>query len=777
MPYDDPFAADDGLPDFDPRQATKDMQLQRMKQQVHDNPWALGSSAGPPGKPPTAFLSNPAPRPQDPLTPVYEALSPSQQGYGMGQAIGETIKAPTLWEKAQAAFPLIAGMAIPGAPKGAGGRGVKVRPEIPRELDPMGFYSQALEAAKAWPQPKGTPEQVLAALKQAGVKDAEISATNLRPFLDGKPQVTREELVSHLRDNRVQLNENRYGNAQHEVIRSEDGAVMDGPFAHEADAESRRQQYRGSRDMFVESNYPEGVKGDPKWADYSLDPSNPSYRESVLHLQGSGANAPAAVRAEYRRVNDEINSAFSSDPDGGLSRMSTLPRGDLERIQGLIEQRDALGKQMDASDFRSGHWDEPNAIAHMRTSVQKDTQGKPVFLVDELQSDWGQKLRDGGARDEAKIAELKRRKDEAFNSRMTAAQEAFPLVEAHLRDKLGSTFDATFKRRPKEGRERTELDIPSVHTAMDWLSDLNKYPPDVVSKAGEFSKRLEEGVRQEKLLEAELRTAEAATPGHPLVNTTDQWVTTAQRRLLQQAVEAKAGGIAITPGQLQNERFNLSNHISGLRYEPGREGGPFGQSGTLHFLPSGVPDRGWHSWKNVHGDVTPQNLHEHVGKEVAERLLAQPAQNFPTTSGTPVHAHHVDLPQGMEIGGHGMRYAYDQMYPKALEKQLRKLDPEYPGRGTTRLLPEDVARDFEAGNVDEIIPQPRQVDPAALAEYLQNQPGYQHPFHYFPITDRVREAVAKGLPLFSSAALMALIPQAQPKRPELDERAPFGYDQ
>jgi hypothetical protein len=49
-------------------------------------------------------------------------------------------------------------------------------------------------------------------------------------------------------------------------------------------------------------------------------------------------------------------------------------------------------------------------------------------------------------------------------------------------------------------------------------------------------------------LRAELRTAEAATSGHPLVNTTSQWVATTLRRAINQAIEAGADKIAIPTG-------------------------------------------------------------------------------------------------------------------------------------------------------------------------------------------------------------------------------------
>jgi len=44
-------------------------------------------------------------------------------------------------------------------------------------------------------------------LKKAGVKDAEIQATGLDKFLEGKKAVSRDEIVKYLEENRVGLRE------------------------------------------------------------------------------------------------------------------------------------------------------------------------------------------------------------------------------------------------------------------------------------------------------------------------------------------------------------------------------------------------------------------------------------------------------------------------------------------------------------------------------------------------------------------------------------------
>lgn len=43
-----------------------------------------------------------------------------------------------------------------------------------------------------------------------------------------------------------------------------------------------------------------------------------------------------------------------------------------------------------AGTFQSGHWDEPNVLAHIRLNDRTDADGKRVLFVEEIQSDWGQ---------------------------------------------------------------------------------------------------------------------------------------------------------------------------------------------------------------------------------------------------------------------------------------------------------------------------------------------------------------------------------------------------
>src|SRR5690606_4880391 len=133
---------------------------------------------------------------------------------------------------------------------------------------------------------------------------------------------------------------------------------------------------------------------------------------------------------------------------------------------------------------------------------------------------------------------------------------------------------------------------------------------------------------------------------------------------------------AITPGAIHNERFGLEKHIRGLDYEP--------STGTLRFQrndPSidyaARPD---YNWSVAGRGLKPEDLPSHVDKEMSEQLLGRPLDER--------GYHRLDNLADVTIGGEGMKYAYDKMVPKLLQKELQKLDPSIK-YGQQNLLPYD----------------------------------------------------------------------------------------
>lgn len=389
------------------------------------------------------------------------------------------------------------------------------------DMDKLGYFSGALRAARNLRQAKGTPEQMLAMLGKGGAKKAEIEATGLGQFLDGKASVTKDEIVRFLEENRVGLKE----------ITSGQGAIAEWRDRQLAELEKKYSDFpvdwngqtihngddlRSAMEAAATRLNEEGYFGPPiRWASYSLDPSNPTYRETVLHLLTQPMPKDTfASRIDYEKFLHEIG--WRLDEHGWKA----------------------------PTEFTSGHFPEPNIVGHMMTSLVHH-DGKPVFLIDQIQSDWGQKLRDGGVRDEAKIAELKKRLEQAYSdvNRFRPADLKTSEVKSAL-----------------EGLEYFGGDLRTMRSAVGTQP--------VYEVAAKLTPEFVKAVNDLKLLEAELRTAEAATPGHPLVNTTDQWVNTTLRRALRQAVEANADYIAIPHGDTV------------LSYNPGDEHGMRGFYGS-----------------------------------------------------------------------------------------------------------------------------------------------------------------------------------------------------
>ena len=450
------------------------------------------------------------------------------------------------------------------------------------DLDALGFFSKALEAAKAWPQGKGTPEQALMWLKKSGVKDAEIEATNLRSMLEGKTSVTRDEIVKHLTENRVELNQKLYaGEAGYNsnpsigrelLRRAESYAEPDRSEmvltarALMGDTENRREpdtfsDYGSVLDEIqdiIEStpNRSAGTAGAAKWSGYSLDPENPTNRETVLHLPGVESDPRwidlskqiEANGAEQYRLGQSWHEADEATRAANDKRQNAL----FNEMRRLSDERDALEREIAAKQFQSGHFPEPNITGHTMTSMVWH-EGKPVFLGDQIQSDWGQRLRDGGVQDEAKIAGLKRELD-AIGGREVTDSPAWSAAD----EALVATGDFA----------PSTVGYDEIAHRLEQVAKDDYYDKSIRDQARKALSEFEaEQVTRARLI-AELAQAESSAPGHPLVNTTDQWVNTTLRRALRQAAEADAEFFAIPHGDTV------------LSYNPGDTDGMIGFYGS-----------------------------------------------------------------------------------------------------------------------------------------------------------------------------------------------------
>lgn len=352
----------------------------------------------------------------------------------------------------------------------------------------------------------------------------------------GRKSITKDEIISYLEQNRVGVREVKYGGSdmaenlganliymrdhlrpEHEHLRNQ---VENGIAAVEVRGPLRGYDYLSSdvADVLDEynlpTNKPTDVSGPTKWSSYSLDPNNPTYRETVLHLPGQ--------QISYEKW---------------LSNQASWGRDHADTPE-MRSKYDALisdGKLLDnEKNFQQHHFaSDPNVVAHLMTSVNKH-EGKSVFTLDQIQSDWGQKLRDGGVRDEGKIAEL----NSSIDAQSAKMKENFIAAAKKVGDKVPEhADDMTLRQTIGPLANKLGADDPLRQTLIDGVNDLGR-------------------------LKAELRTAEASSPGHPLVNTTDQWTSVALKRAIRQAVEQDAEYISIPSGKTV-ESYNPQGDSAG----------------------------------------------------------------------------------------------------------------------------------------------------------------------------------------------------------------------
>ena len=251
---------------------------------------------------------------------------------------------------------------------------------IERAANPV-FYSGLLRAVEAMQQPKGSPQQWSAMIQKApGIKREELEWTGLLEWLGEQTgSVTREQVAGFVRANQIQVRDVTKGSAPTisrdkalEAVRRREKVWFD-----------RWQDVATVTDPLSETEIlaaPHGARfilgGAPptKFGSYTL-PGGENYREMLLTLP--------------ERPTGSILDAAKAAAERAGDRWADLGPNVRQRYENDVRRQ----VEAEAGNFRGGHFDEPNVVAHVRFNERTDTDGKRVLFIEELQSDWGAKLR------------------------------------------------------------------------------------------------------------------------------------------------------------------------------------------------------------------------------------------------------------------------------------------------------------------------------------------------------------------------------------------------
>jgi hypothetical protein len=241
-----------------------------------------------------------------------------------------------------------------------------------------GFYSPTEAAALNLQRKSGAGQAFLNdIMKGENVKADEIKTMGLDTFLKDKKNVTADEVRDYIAQNKIQLGESVYGYRRPPEAKPESPEDF-------LRFENLGEEIDSARNFEAETKA-------PKFESYQL-PGGENYREIVLTLPFKEPKMPKGYLVEKMDNDDGSSYYFAETPTTRSQAFKTEEEAQAE-LQRMTEGLRGFRENLVA--YQSSHWDEPNALAHLRVS-DRVTDGKKTLLVDEVQSDWHQAGREQG---------------------------------------------------------------------------------------------------------------------------------------------------------------------------------------------------------------------------------------------------------------------------------------------------------------------------------------------------------------------------------------------
>jgi hypothetical protein len=392
----------------------------------------------------------------------------------------------------------------------------------------------------------------------------------------------------------------------------------------------------------------------PKPAKYEsyAEPGGSNYREVLLQLD-NGPTLPKGWKVEkrgdrYAVINDTGAQVHLRDTEDEALR-------------------DARSMTKNAGiSFQSGHFDEPNILAHIRLKDRKLPSGERALSVEEIQSDWNIAGRERGFQQQATQDEI-----DAAKSRLAKAQnekeqaeEAFGVARNDL-NIAESDMRSNSTRPLREGDDKNEAYGNGTIYDNELFRQLAGNDPKYIEQMKAFDKA------RERRDAARLAFAEAdnawgaisssdGVPNHPFKRQED-WVGLAMKRIIDEAVKGGYDRVAWTTGAQQAARYDLSKQVSSLVYYPESQR-------LIAYGPDDYYDEEYNGSNEAIFDdhVEPDKLAEHIGAANAKKLLGA------RTDWGPGGTYHKLDGMNFEMGGEQHKSLYDQVMPNWVKQYAKK---------------------------------------------------------------------------------------------------------
>jgi N12 class adenine-specific DNA methylase len=402
--------------------------------------------------------------------------------------------------------------------------------------------------------------------------------------------------------------------------------------------------------------------GETQYHNYQL-PGGENYRELLLTLPQEGQRA-TSLDQRY----EELKAQRASETDQA-------------RIDGLNEQMRALRQRSTelrngprTTQFQSGHWSEPNILAHVRFNERKDAEGDRVLFIEEIQSDWAQKGRKSGFAAEIPTAEREKMQREVRDLRERANRYS----SAGMNDKeIAEYFTPGRIVKGYGGWDKVEAFTPGPRWDVKVIAVKQDGTPIPFERSrhhstdpsSEEAKRLgrEAAEIEHKLL--------GGVPRAPFVQDTKAWTALALKRMIRYATDNGFDRVAWANGEQQADRYDLSKHIGEIEVGHYRA-----ERGEVFFR--AYDKNNTRRLLMERDGIQASELDDYIGKDAADKARKQ------------LHEHgrakltNLDL----KIGGEGMVAFYDKIVPQVANDVLKKMGGgkvETLTLGKSRLEPPD----------------------------------------------------------------------------------------
>jgi hypothetical protein len=510
------------------------------------------------------------------------------------------------------------------------------------------LYSAVQRAADGLKQAKGTGQQMLAQITKApGVKPEEIEWMGLDDWLKGQPSVTKQQIQDFVAANRLDVREVHKGGAEARaaLLALEPELRALGIKKELGEISSRDIADKGGSDDLLDRFWDaleQSTKEPPKYASW-LKPfqATPNYREVVFTLP------PSAERQVYNVVPHPSGTGFAIQRGNGsfITQGPTTPNPGAPTLWDSRESAEHYGvpvhrakDRQQGGDYLSGHWHEPNVVAHARIDEFTAPDGARVLMVHEVQSDWHQKGRREGYIEPPPVPE-----------KITSLPAGYSVIK----------FPTGFLVTDPDGRHMTSSAFQTQDAAVaDTIDRLNELEAD-------RAQRPYQGDR---------------VPNAPFKTT---WPALVMKRMIKFAVDNGFDRVAWSPGELHADRYNLSKHISRVEYDQSPnnpEGGNFKAFDQDGFAV-------------INRYAKTAELPDIIGKAAADKLLARNPEGDKITQASSIRRTLRGL--DLKVGGEGMTGFYDDILPRTVQKIVGKYGAKV-GRSEVRGGPEADA--YEALN-------------------------------------------------------------------------------